>query len=268
MANDGYILLSFDVEEFDMPLEYGQKISEEEQLRASFDGLQVLRETLQQLSIQVTFFTTGNFAQHYPDIIRDLSVHHEIASHTLFHSAFAKADLKKSKEILEEITGREIFGIRMPRMARADLPAIRAAGYSYDSSLNPTYLPGRYNNLKVSRTPFVEEGVMRFPVSVSPCLRIPLFWLSFKNLPYFLYLHLVSKTIKKDGYVCLYFHPWEFINLKKYHIPQYTKRWSGKKLENRLRKLVHDLRPYGSFVAINQYIAHRCKNVSTDNLNS
>ena len=64
----------------------------------------------------------------------------------------------------------------------------------------------------------VKIKLIQFPVSVTPHLRIPLFWLAFKNMPYALFLKLTLQTLRKDGYVCLYFHPWEFIDLANYKI--------------------------------------------------
>jgi len=83
------ILLSFDVEEFDMPLEYGFKISHEQQMQVGKLGLDRLMPTLLDTTIQTTLFTTANFASHYPDEIKQLSHQHEIASHTFYHSSYS-----------------------------------------------------------------------------------------------------------------------------------------------------------------------------------
>ncbi len=85
----------------------------------------------------------------------------------------------------------------MPRMMPVDEKEVEKAGYSYNSSINPTFLPGRYNNLKVSRTYFKEGNVTQVPASVSPNFRIPLFWLSFHNFPLFFYKKLASDCLKK-----------------------------------------------------------------------
>jgi hypothetical protein len=50
--------------------------------------------------------------------------------------------------------------------------------------------------------------------------------------------------------VCLYFHPWEFIDLKDYNIPAYTKRLAGEKLQERLRKLTIDMQPYDESISM------------------
>ncbi len=82
------------------------------------------------------------------DLILDIQKGgHEIASHGFYHSSFETADLRKSKEALEELTGQPVNGFRMARMMPVEEEEIHKAGYLYNSSLNPTCIPGRYNHL-------------------------------------------------------------------------------------------------------------------------
>ncbi len=248
------ILLSFDVEEFDLPLEYGLPIDSQEQLMTGYKGLQQLHEVLQEKDLRTTLFTTAFFAEHFPADIRALSNKHEIASHTYYHTAFTPGDLLLSKQRLETITGRPIHGLRMPRMKQIDAGYIRKAGYQYNSSLNPAWIPGRYNNLHMPRTLFHEKGLLQFPVSVTSHLRIPLFWLAFKNMPYPLYLNLVLRTLRRDGYVSLYFHPWEFTDLTQYRLPGYIRKGSTGELLVKLKRLVRDLSGEGEFTGMYDYL--------------
>ncbi|MDQ6609069.1 MAG: polysaccharide deacetylase family protein [Bacteroidota bacterium] len=256
MSETRYILLSFDVEEFDIPLEYGQAISPDEQMQVGYNGLVETMNIIDRLNIEATFFTTANFASHYPEAVKTISQMHEIASHTFYHSHFATKDLANSKALLEAITGKTVAGLRMPRMQAANTNDVAKAGYTYDSSINPTWLPGRYNNLRLPRTIYNDKTILRLPSSVTPIFRIPLFWLSFKNFPYPIYRQWVKNTLKKDGYVCLYFHPWEFVELKKYNIPAYLKRGAGPTLQNKLKRLINDLKCEGEVISIQRYL--RC----------
>jgi peptidoglycan/xylan/chitin deacetylase (PgdA/CDA1 family) len=249
-----YVLLSFDVEEFDMPLEYGFPISADEQMEVGKKGLDAIEPILQDAAITTTLFTTANFALHYPDAIRQSATRHEIASHTFYHSSFKDEHLAASKTKLEEISGQKVTGLRMPRMRKVAMNEVKKAGYLYDSSVNPTWLPGRYNNLHLPRTIYTEEGITRIPASVSPILRVPLFWLGFKNLPYPVYKALALQTLKKDGYLCLYFHPWEFTGIENYGLPFYTKKPNGEALLHRLYKLVNDLKKEADFISMNSYV--------------
>lgn len=245
----GKVLLSSDVEEFDMPLEYQFDIPVEEQMRVGIKGLDAIMPILE--AVPCTLFTTANFANHFPEKIKELAKSHEIASHTFYHTAYTTEDLLKSKLRLEEITGEKVTGLRMPRMRPVLMKDVLAAGYQYDSSINPTWLPGRYNNFHLPRTVYNEDGVKRIPASVSPGIRIPLFWLSFKNMPYNLYLQLCKQTLARDGYLCLYFHPWEFTSIEQFGLPGYTRRWCGSKLVERLNKLIRDLSKEANFSTMN-----------------
>ena len=230
------VLLSFDIEEFDMPLEYKGEIPFEEQLSISRKGLQNILLLLKKHQAKATFFSTVVFAENNKDLIEQLlNEGHELASHTWFHSEFKIEDLKKSREKLTELFNTRITGLRMPRMMKVDEKEVEKAGYSYNSSVNPTFLPGRYNNLKVSRTHFKEGKVLQIPASVSPNFRIPLFWLSFHNFPLNFYKKLAKDVLKKDGYLNIYFHPWEFAEIKNpdFKLPGFTIKNSGNEMIER-----------------------------------
>jgi peptidoglycan/xylan/chitin deacetylase (PgdA/CDA1 family) len=229
-------LLSFDIEEFDMPFEYGKSIPFADQISISITGTNLILDLLQKHKFKATFFSTVVFAQHAPEVISRIKTEgHELASHSYYHSKFEIEDLSASKNALTELFGSEIYGFRMPRMMPVDEKEIANAGYEYNSSINPTWLPGRYNNLKISRTYFKKEGVWQLPASVSP-LRIPLFWLSFHNFPLWFYQKLSKRAYQKDGYVNSYFHPWEFTDLNKkeaYGFPGYVSKNTGQEMVNR-----------------------------------
>ncbi len=257
MFKEPTILLTFDVEEFDLPLEFKQHIELSRQMEIGKQGLDLVTKILDEHNIVSTLFTTGSFAKLYPESIKNLSLKHEIASHSLFHSSFKTTDLKESKSLLEAITHKPIHGFRMPRMMPVNMDDLINAGYKYDASINPTLMPGRYNNLHLSRTFYKDKGMLRLPGSVSPNLRIPLFWLSFKNLPYSLYKKLALQTLEKDGYLSLYFHPWEFTDISSFNIPFYIKKLSGTSLIARLHLLINDLKKVAVFDTIQSYATKR-----------
>jgi len=250
------VLMSFDVEEFDIPLEYNFNIDVNEQMQKGKEGLDALLPILQEHQIATTLFTTANFALHFPEAIQQLGKHHEIASHTFYHSAFKNEDLLQSKITLEKISGKKVTGLRMPRMRYVAMGEVIKAGYTYDSSINPTWLPGRYNNFHLPRTKYMDEGMIRLPASVSPNLRLPLFWLGFKNYPYSLFKKLALQTLRKDGYICLYFHPWEFTEINHYNLPNYVKRLCGIGLQERLHRLITDLKQEATFTTIENFLSN------------
>ncbi|SOD14289.1 polysaccharide deacetylase family protein [Pedobacter xixiisoli] len=236
------VLLSFDIEEFDMPFEYGKEISFEDQINISVEGCHTILDLLAKHGFKATFFSTATFAINAPDVIQRIKVEgHELASHTYYHSKFENKDLLASRLKLEELSGLPVKGFRMPRMAPVSEQEIEDAGYIYNSSINPTFLPGRYNNLHIPRTAFKQGKVIQLPASVTPIFRIPLFWLSFHNFPLWYYKHIFNKAYRKDGYVNIYFHPWEFFDLndkERFGFPRYVSRNSGVKMTERLDNLM------------------------------
>lgn len=248
------ILLSFDIEEFDMPLEYNYNISIETQMGIGKKGLDNLMPILNDKYYTTTLFTTANFANQFPDTIKALSNKHEIASHTFYHSNYTTEHLLTSRQRLSEIIEKPITGLRMPRMRQVPISHIQEAGYQYDASIHPIWLPGRYNHLNKPRTIFKEQQVVRIPASVSPNFRIPLFWLSFKNFPYAFYLKLALQTLRKDGYLSLYFHPWEFTNIETYGLPTYTTKGSDNELLEKLSKLLYELKNHAVFTTMHDFL--------------
>jgi hypothetical protein len=72
------ILLSFDIEEFDIPEEYGQTVPEAVKFAVSRQGLAAVLAILDELDVVATFFVTAHFADHHPEIIQQISQRHEI----------------------------------------------------------------------------------------------------------------------------------------------------------------------------------------------
>lgn len=248
--------LSFDFEEFDLPKEHGVDIPLEEQIRVSAEGAERLLDILQEEQVHATFFVTGVFATHVPQILlRLVKEGHEIASHSMRHSEMQPADLADSKQLLERLTSKKVFGYRQPRMMPISDQQLYNAGYQYNASLNPTWIPGRYNHLRKPRTPFMKDNVLQIPASVTPWLRFPLFWLSNHVLPQWLYLWLVRRTLHHDGFFTTYMHPWEFYPLNEHpewKVPRYISACCGVAMEERLRHLIQMLkREDASFNTLN-----------------
>lgn len=254
------VLLSFDIEEFDLPSEYGCDISFEKQMNISTQGLCNIMDVLDSYGIDVTFFSTLNFLKNLDNPLLDRIIHssHEVASHGVSHSSFSADDYEKSKSGIEAIVGREVRGFRMARMGDVNMDLLKSAGYLYDSSVNPTYLPGRYNNISSPRLPYKNSyGIYEMPSSVTPVFRIPLFWLSMHNMPMVLYRWLLNITLKTDSYLNIYFHPWEFadLNCLNIDIPYIVRRNSGYKIKKRLSDIIRMFLDKGAkFCTISDFI--------------
>lgn len=240
------ILLSFDTEEFDVPKEHGVDISLEEGMRISIEGTNRILDCLLENSVKATFFCTGNFAQQAPQTMsRIIKEGHEVACHGVDHWQPKPEDVFESKRIIEAVLGKDVYGYRQPRMFPVSDEDIEKAGYLYNSSLNPAFIPGRYMHLTAPRTYFMKGNVMQIPASVTPMIRFPLFWLSLHNLPESIYHLMARRVLRKDGYLVTYFHPWEFYELnehREYNMPYIIRKNSGKRLVDRLDRLIKMLK--------------------------
>ncbi|MGL5937289.1 MAG: polysaccharide deacetylase family protein, partial [Phocaeicola sp.] len=236
------ILLSFDIEEFDVPREHGVDYPLDEAMRVSVYGTNQILDCLAKYNVKATFFCTTTFANNAIEVMeRILREGHEVAAHGCDHFNPKESDFKESKEVLEQLLNIEIKGYRQPRMFPVSDREICKAGYLYNSSLNPAFIPGRYMHLSEPRTCFMKEGVLQIPASVTPWFRFPLFWLSYHNLPARLYRALVRRTLNHDGYFVTYFHPWEFYPLNNHpelKLPFIIRNQSGEGMVKRLGDFV------------------------------
>lgn len=248
------ILISVDVEEFDIPEEYGHVVSKEEKLHVSYRGLLNTLALFDELNIRATFFITAYWAQQFPEVVKRIAAKHEIASHTFYHSSFREEDLLASRLELEKISDQRVLGFRMPRLQPVSLHALAHAGYLYDASLNPTWLPGRYNNRHMPRTVHRNGPLWVMPSSVTPVFRIPVFWLSVKNFPLWFTRSCISNILRHDDYFSFYFHPWELEDLSAYQLPWYVKRKCGEQLYERLYHLFNGLKKKGEFISHGDYL--------------
>ena len=243
------VTLGFDVEEFDFPLERGRGIDFGTQLAVSSEGLEFLLDLLARLELRATFYTTANFALHRTDLVRRIVAGgHEVASHDYYHGLTAGSDPAGSRRTLEELTGQRIVGYRAPRLAAASSAARAAAGDRDNSSLNPTWIPTRYNNLRAPRSVSREEGLTIYPVSVSAPFRVPLFWISLHVMPLPLYKLLCRSALRRDGHLNLYFHPWEFsarLREPAFGVPGYLTHCSGTDLQRKFIRLLEWLKARG-----------------------
>ena len=125
---------------------------------AGWEGreLRVERNTerlLQMLAEQgapATFFILGWVAERCPDLVRRIAAAgHEIASHGFGHRRVGtqsreefRSDLRRSKAVLEDLTGSPVLGYRAPSYSISArtwwaFDELHAAGFRYDSSIFP-----------------------------------------------------------------------------------------------------------------------------------
>jgi len=234
--------LTFDVEEF----EEAKNISEEERYRISFEGTERIIKLLKEEGIKATFFTTAKFAIKYPKLVKEISEEHEVGSHGYAHSdEYKNLDektayelIKKSKEEIEKITKKEIFGFRAPRMNIVDYGTLKKIGFMYDASLHPTYIPGRYNNFFKPRKIHTKNSMVIVPTSVTPLIRAPFTWYWLRNYGLGYAKTCTRLASMNNSYISIYLHSWEFTNLKWYDTERGIRKNTGEKIENMLKNYI------------------------------
>lgn len=105
---------------------------------------------LDEEGIKATFFVLGWVAENFPQLVPEIATAgHEIASHGYLHQRVAlqdratyRDDIRRSKQLLEDQSGREVKGYRAPsysitRQTDWAFDELLEAGYSYDSSIFP-----------------------------------------------------------------------------------------------------------------------------------
>jgi hypothetical protein len=230
------LLVTYDVEEFDWRLGGGRPLPREQQTEITADGLRKLLPYHERHNVPATFFVTGVFAEAEPTLLRDLAgAGHEVAVHGLEHRddyanlepSIAIDRLKRAKQMVESASGQPAVGMRTPRLRSCLAFVIRDAGFSYDASPHPTWIPHRYFGLHFPRTPWRKDGITKVPISVLPFIRMPVSWMWFQFAGPRLGLMGARLAVFGAPYLHLYFHPWEAVSLKPYGAPPPFSRHTG-----------------------------------------
>lgn len=230
------LLLTFDVEEFDWPLAFRHPISLAEQIEVTCRGLDRLLPILEEHGAPATFFVTGVFAEARPDVVRALAhAGHEVAVHGLEHGddyatlepALATERMRRARALVSAAAGVAASGVRTPRLRPCPAGVLRQAGFEYDATPHPTWVPGRYNGLRLPRRPWSEDGLLRIPISVLPWVRVPVSWIWYRTAGSTLGGAAARAAGAASPYVHLYFHPWEAVPLDAYGIPRSLRIGTG-----------------------------------------
>ncbi|NCD70156.1 polysaccharide deacetylase family protein [Mucilaginibacter agri] len=183
-------------------------------------------ESLTTNNLKATFFTLGWIARQYPDLVKKIhEAGFEIGSHSDTHRAaykFSKsgfkADVKRSVESLEALTGEKIRSFRAPyfslnKFIAHYIEALVENGIEIDSSICP--IETRYGGYK--EFPFNEPcliksngiAIKEFPLNTVNIFNKRTIYSGggyFRLLP----LLLTKALIKQQPYNMTYFHPHDF----------------------------------------------------------
>jgi polysaccharide deacetylase family protein (PEP-CTERM system associated) len=183
-------------------------------------------ELMHEAGVRCTCFILGWIAERHPALIRRIAAEgHEIASHGWGHELVYdigaerfRSDVRDSKRLLEDLTGRCVLGYRAPNFSICDwaLDILQEEGYSYDSSSFPVVAHDRYGRL--SNVPqgkplyAARAGLLEVCVSVLSVSGRALPWGGggyFRMLPYGIFRGGVRRILASGAPYVFYIHPWE-----------------------------------------------------------
>jgi len=226
----GRHVLSFDVEEHFQVSAFWSDARRQQwdrlESRVEHNTLR-LAELLAQTGTKATFFVLGWVAERHPELVKVLAKQgHEIASHGYGHELVThqteddfREDVRRSKHILEDLSGRKVFGYRAPSFSITDRTSwaftiLAEEGYLYDSSI--------YARLQRSERLVSESGVREiittggsiFEVALPTAnlwgIQLPIAGGGYFRLFPYAASRMFLKQLERTGnQFVMYLHPWE-----------------------------------------------------------
>lgn len=217
-----------------------------------------------QHQVKATFFTLGWVAERYPQLVqRIVNEGHELASHGYEHIRVTeqtpeqfRADIKKTKQMLEDLGGQAVIGYRAASYSIVAsnlwaLEVLEEEGYLYSSSIYPVKhdLYGIPSAPRFAFTPENTQKLLEVPITTLKVLG--------RNLPcggggfFRLYPYQFSKwayqylnSVEKQPGI-FYFHPWEIDpdQPRQQNLPlksRFRHYLNLSRVENRLNNLLND----------------------------
>jgi polysaccharide deacetylase family protein (PEP-CTERM system associated) len=177
--------------------------------------------------IRATFFMLGIVAERHPGLVRRIvDADHELASHGYAHVRVTqqlphefRADVVRTKELLEDIAGCAVRGYRAASYSIGAnnlwaLEVLRETGHDYSSSIYPIR-HDLYGMPGAPRFAFRHDGngLLEIPVTTVRVLNQTLPCGGggyFRLMPYRVSRWAMQRVNRHDHQACVfYFHPWE-----------------------------------------------------------
>jgi polysaccharide deacetylase family protein (PEP-CTERM system associated) len=174
---------------------------------------------------QATFFTLGWIAERYPHLVRRVIAEgHELASHGYGHlrcteqnRAELLADVRRAKNLLEDLSGQAVRGYRAPSFSIGAnngwaFDVLLEAGYRYTSSIYPVH-HDHYGMPDAPRFAYdARPGLREIPITTVRLLgrNLPAGGGGyFRLLPYALTQQALRNCEGRGVPGTFYIHPWE-----------------------------------------------------------
>ena len=187
-----------------------------------------LLELLAGHQARATFFVVGWVAERHRGLVRSIAAAgHEIASHTWDHARVTtqtppqfRRSVRRSKQLLEDITGASVVGFRAPSYSIVPgwewaLDVLLEEGYRYDSSLFPVRRRG-YGYPGGKEDPHWLERPAGKLIEIPPAtlrfagMRLPAAGGAyFRLLPYSVLRTALRQCERRGVPGTFYIHPWE-----------------------------------------------------------
>ncbi len=224
--------LTFDIEDYYQVEAFKNYITFEEwpQYPSRVEAnTQKILDILAEYNARATFFTLGWIAERFPEMVtRIIDGGHELATHGYAHHMVYKqtpaefeADLAKSIEVLERLSGKKILGYRAPTYSIIEdsywaFDTLIKYHLVYDSSIFPI-THDRYGVPNSERFPYRVErdhgaSIMEFPLSTLRLWKwnFPIAGGGYLRLfPYWLLKYSLRSLNRQHKPGILYLHPWE-----------------------------------------------------------
>ena len=270
-------MLSFDIEEHFQVAAFWSDARRREwdQLTSRVErNTRKIADLLSEHSTKATFFVLGWVAERHPDLVKDLARQgHEVASHGYGHelvhtqtpSQF-REDVRRSKQILECLIGRQVTGYRAPSFSITSqtewaISVLIEEGYRYDSSIYNRFQSAQGSSGAAGAGMYqlkTEAGAIWevSPSTMNACgLQLPVAGGGyFRLFPYAASRMLLKNLEKQGSLLVMYLHPWEIDpeqpRMDGPVLSQIRHYLNLGKTEQRLRWLLKDF----SFAPINEVI--------------
>ena len=119
------------------------------------ESVGIVLDLLARRGVQGTFFTLGWVAKRHPAVVKRIAAAgHEVASHGWWHQKVTslsepqfREDVRRAKDVLEDITGARVLGYRAPSFSIVPgrewaFDVLIEEGHVYDSSVFPVRRAG------------------------------------------------------------------------------------------------------------------------------
>ncbi len=213
-------LFSIDLEDIRFRMPNGNSFSE----RVPETTISYL-DWLRRNQYKCTFFTVGDVARAYPDLIRQIIAEgHEIGAHTNTHLPVCKmteeefeSDINNNLQSLYKAGAENVVGFRAPYFSLTkDVPwaydVLKRTGFTYSSSVFPASNPfygWKGFGQEIKR---LDSGMIEFPMSIKTYGPLKLAFsggIYFRTLPKFVINSNFNTFKNKEIPLTGYFHPYD-----------------------------------------------------------